>query len=176
MINKEEWCPIRGLEGLYEVSNFGRVRSLNYRHTGQTKVLSPIEDKDGYLFVNLYKNGTHKMFKIHRLVAQTFIPNWFNDLEVNHIDEKKYNNHVDNLEWCDRKYNINFGTCIERMVEKNTNGKLSKPVLQMTKTGEIIREWPSTMEAGRNGFDQGSVASCCRGELKSHGGYIWKYK
>lgn len=185
METKEIWKQIEGYEGLYEVSNFGRVMSLDYNHTGCTMVLSPLKVGGGYLSVVLYKNGKRKMFKIHRLVAQAFIPNLFDYGEVNHIDENKHNNFCGtpenyfndgNLEWCDRKYNCNFGTRNERLVEKLTNGKLSKHVLQLTKNGELVREWPSTMEVGRNGFNQSAVVSCCLGNRKSHKGFIWKYK
>lgn len=171
MINKEEWLPVEGYEGLYEVSNFGSVRSLNYLHTGQVKLLKLNEGANGYFGVFLYKNKKCKRFLVHRLVAQAFIPNWFDDPQVNHRDENKHNNSVDNLEWCDGKYNINYGTCIKRMVEKQ-----SKNVLQLTKTGELVYEWPSINEAGRNGFEPSNIVNCCRGKLKSHGGYIWKYK
>ena len=114
----EEWRPIVGYEGLYEVSSYGRVRSLdmyvkarygNYRlHKG--KVLSPGKDTNGYLKVNLCCNGKHKVISVHRLVAQTFILNPDNLPEVNHKDEDKSNNRVDNLEFCDRKYNVNYGS------------------------------------------------------------------
>ena len=114
----EEWRPIVGYEGLYEVSSYGRVRSLdmyvkarygNYRlHKG--KVLSPGIRPDGYLFVNLTYNGKHKTITVHRLVAQAFLPNPDNLSEVNHKDEDKSNNRVENLEWCDRKYNLNYGS------------------------------------------------------------------
>ena len=114
----EEWRPIEGYEGLYEVSNTGRVRSLdmyvksrygNYRlHKG--KVLSPAKDTNGYLTVILSCNGKHNSIRVHRLVAKTFISNPDNLIEVNHKDEDKTNNSVENLEWCDRKYNINYGS------------------------------------------------------------------
>lgn len=167
----EIWLPIKGYEGKYELSSFGRVRSLNYHRTGQTKYMILQNDKYGYKCVPLRKNGKLRLYKVHRLVAEAFIPNLFGDPQVNHIDEDKTNNHVDNLEWCDAKYNVNYGTAIERSAEKQ-----SKPVLQFTKTGEFVREWPSTTEAGRNGFNQGNIVSCCSGKRKYHHGYIWKYK
>lgn len=172
----EIWRDIKDFEGLYQVSNLGRVRSFNYRQTGQTKVLKLSKDKFGYLQVSLFKNGKLKTFRVHRLVAEAFIPNLLGEPQVNHIDEDKQNNHVSNLEWCDSKYNNNYGTHNQRISEKTTNGKLSKPVLQYTKTGELVKEWPSIMEAGRNGFNQGHVWSCCNVKRKSHKGYIWKYK
>ena len=114
----EEWRPIEGYEGLYEVSNTGQVRSLdryvkysNGRiHLHKGKVLSPIKDTDDYLKVNLYCNGKNKKCLVHRLVAEAFISNINNLPEVNHKDEDKSNNRVDNLEWCNRKYNVNYGT------------------------------------------------------------------
>ena len=114
----EEWRPIVGYEGLYEVSNTGQVRSLDmylkckgksYR-LQKGKVLSPVKNKDGYLLVNLHCNGKIQHKTIHRLAAQAFIPNPDNLPEVNHKDEDKTNNSVDNLEWCDRSYNNNYGT------------------------------------------------------------------
>lgn len=112
----EEWRPIEGYEGLYEVSSYGRVRSLDryvkgkgYRlHKG--KVLIPVKSKLGYLQLNLYYNGKRHQSKIHRLVAQAFLPNPDNLPMINHKDEDKTNNNVDNLEWCSAKYNVNYGT------------------------------------------------------------------
>ena len=111
------------------------------------------------------------MFKVHRLVATAFIDNSNNLPCINHKDEDKTNNVVDNLEWCTYKYNLNYGSRNKRSVKA-----LSKPVLQFSKTGSFIREWESTRECGRNGFDHGQVVSCCLGKLKSHKGFIWKYK
>lgn len=91
--------------------------------------------------------------------------------EVNHKDEDKLNNRVDNLQWCSRSYNINYGVRNERVSKK-----LSKPVLQYDLDGNLIKEWPSAAEAGRNGFNHNHISECCRGKLKSHKGYIWKYK
>ena len=184
----EIYKDIKDLEGKYQVSNIGRVKSLNYGRSGKSKLLQPIKDKEGYLFVNLYKDGKLKGFKVHRLVAETFLPN-ANDLpQVNQIDEDKTNNFVflnedgsinkekSNLEWKTPKENSNHGTRNQRIFEKTTNGKCSKKVLQFTLDGEFICEWPSTQECGRNGFGQRHVSACCRGERKSHKGYIWKYK
>ena len=117
-MNEEIWRPIEGYEGLYEVSNLGRVRSLDryvkgkgksYRlHKG--KVLSSAKDTIGYLFVILHCNGKCKTIRVHRLVAEAFIPAVEGLSEVNHKDEDKTNNRVENLEWCSHKYNMNFGT------------------------------------------------------------------
>ena len=128
---------------------------------------------DGYLLVR--RNG--KLYRVHRLVAELFLPNPDNLPQVNHKSEVKTQNFVDNLEWCDAKYNINFGTHNERVAKANTNHPLkSKPVLQFDLEGNFIKEWSSTMECGRNGFDQSNISKCCNGKLKTHKGYIWKYK
>ena len=114
----EEWRPVVGYEGLYEVSNTGQVRSVDRYvkysdgriHLHKGKVLSPVKSNLGYLLVSLCCNGKYKMFLVHRLVAEVFIENFDNLPEINHKDEDKTNNSVDNLEWCDRSYNINYGS------------------------------------------------------------------
>ena len=168
MTEDEIWCPIKGYESLYEVSDKGRVKSIGY---GKERILKPGRNKDGYLLVSLYKNR-EKICYVHRLVCQTFIPNPDNLPQVNHIDEDKENNSVQNLEWCDSKYNNNYGTR-NQMVSM----KLSKPVLQFTKDGEFVAEWKSSSEIKRNlGFAQQHISSCCNGKLKSAYGFIWKFK
>ena len=169
-------------EGLYKVSNLGRILSLNYKRTGKAKLRNPVEIPNGYLQVGLSKNKKTKTCYVHRLIAETFLPNPENLPEVNHKDEDKTNNFVflnedgtvnkekSNLEWCDRKYNNNYGTRTERFIKT-----MSKKVLQFSKTGEFIREWESTRECGRNGFDQGAVWRCCLGKQKTHKGFRFMY-
>lgn len=186
---EEIWKNIQGYEGKYQVSNFGRIKSLGNNKTRKEKILKTIEDSKGYLTINLCKEGKHKTYKIHRLVVEAFIPNPNNYPIINHKDENPLNNCVDNLEWCTYHYNNTYGTVIKRRVEntdwkartENTDyreiaRKLSKSVIQYTKDGEFVREWSSTNECGRNGFNQGHVSSCCIGKRKSHKGFIWKYK
>ena len=183
-MKKEYWKPVADYEGLYEVSNWGRARSLDRWVKGRNgsvrlckgRILKLKTNNQGYLLVTLCKNGKGKTFTVHRLVAEAFLPNTDNLPEVNHKDENKLNNNVDNLEWCNRKFNINYGTRIERVAKKNTNGKCSKPVLQYTLDGVFVREWESTNECERNGFSHGAVAACCRGKRKTHKDFIWKYK
>ena len=163
-------------EGLYQVSNLGNILSLNYRNTGRAELMNPWEDKDGYLKIGLRKNRKTDFILVHRLVAQTFLPNPDNLPQVNHKDENKANNRVENLEWCDGKYNHNYGTINQRISKANTNGKLSKPVLQLSLTGELIREYPSANECGRNGFERSGVIRCCNGEQKTHKGFKFIYK
>ena len=123
--------------------------------------------------VKLCKNGKHKNFRINRLVAEAFISNPNNLPQVNHKNEIKDDNRVENLEWCDAKYNNNFGTRKERVAEK-----LSKPVLQINKTtNEIISEFPSTIEVKRQlGINHTSISQCCNGKRNTAGGYKWQYK
>ena len=172
----EIWKDIKGYEGLYQISNYGNVKSLNYKRTGKERLMKPALQTNGYFFVWLC-NKQNKCFFIHRLVADAFIPNPDNLPCVNHKDEDKTNNHVNNLEWCTNKYNNEYGTRLKRFRETQLkNHKLSKKVYQYTLDGKFVKEWDSTMECGRNGFDQGAIVRCCKGERKTHRGYIWTYK
>ena len=177
-------------EELYKVSNLGRILSLNYRNTGKPELLTPIDNGHGYLKVNLRKNEECKTCYVHRLVAETFLPNPENKPCINHkIEGKKgktlnmvifnedgsINKEKTTIEWVTQKENNDYGTRNERAGKTNTNGKLSKKVLQLSLSGELIREWPSTAECGRNGFDQSAVAKCCNGKQKTHKGFRWMY-
>lgn len=174
----EIWRDIEGYEGLYQVSNMGRVKSLskniyykNGRIDKQQEIMMSQLLNPKYLFVNLRKNKKYKMFYIHRLVARAFIPNPDDKPQVNHINEIKTDNRVENLEWVTAEENNNHGTH-----NKNVAKSLSKKVLQYDLNGNFIKEWESTQKIGRNGYSQGNVAACCRGERRTHKGYIWKYK
>lgn len=105
-LEQERWKPIFGYDGMYEVSDLGRVRSLKF---GKTRVLSEQKHTDGYLLVALCKDGKRKNFFVHRLVASAFVENdnLFNT-EINHINERKSDNRVSNIEWCDRSYNVSY--------------------------------------------------------------------
>ena len=167
----EIWKPIKGYEGLYEVSNLGRVRSLvNNKGQYREKILKH-NIRNGYPSVTLCKNKKLKSFTIHRLVAEAFLPNPDNLPCVNHKDENRLNNFVNNLEWCTYSYNINYGTGLKRRSITQ-----SKPVLQYDLEGNFIREWPSTMECERNGYQNTGISHCCLGKLKTYKGFIWEYK
>lgn len=174
---KEEWQPIAGYEGLYEVSNLGHVKSLGNDKSRKEKIMKPEKDKDGYLRVTLCRNGKGKHFKVHRLVATAFLPNPEGFPEINHLDEVKTNNCISNLEWCSTKYNSNYGT---------RNGKIASA---LSKTVEASRfsdfrtiefRFVSTQEAGRNGYDQRSISACCRGCYSAnrrnfYKGLFWRF-
>lgn len=169
MSDMEIWKDVEGYEGLYQVSNMGRVKSLKY---DKEKIIKSCKNSRGYLIVNLYKDKKMKDHKVHRLVAQAFLPNPNNLPQVNHKNEIKTDNRVDNLEYCDSSYNNNYGSRTERAVKAK-----SKPVLQFTKDGEFIRKWESATQVSRElGFNQSSISNCCKGKIyKSVGGYKWCY-
>ena len=169
----ENWRDVVGYEGLYKVSNLGNVKNCL-----SGRILKSSNDKDGYKLINFRKNGVYKTYKVHRIVAQAFIPNPQNLPFVNHKDENKANNRVSNLEFCTNYYNIHYGTCIERISKKLINRKdLSKSVFQYDKNGNFITEYPSLMEATRKtGIDVGAICRVCQGKQKTAGNFVWKYK
>lgn len=174
-IEKEIWKPIKGYEN-YEVSTLGRVKSIGNDKMRKEKILKPADDGRGYLFVVLYKNGNKKPCKIHRLVAETFIPNTDNLPCINHKDENKSNNSVCNLEFCTYKYNTHYSRTWEKAIPK-ANEVRRKQVLQFTKDWSFVKEYESLSEAFRQtGISIGNISSCCNGRYKSAGGFIWKYK
>lgn len=157
----------------YQVSNLGRVKSLWY---GKERILKPRKNKTGYLQVGLHKNGKIKYDYIHRLVGKTFLDNPDNLPQINHKDEDKSNNNVDNLEWCSASYNMNYNEGQKRRAEKQINGKLSKTVYQYNLKGEFVAEYPSTMEVQRQlGFKRTNISYCCNGKRKQAYGYKWTY-
>ena len=178
-------------EGLYKVSNLGRILSLNYHQTGKAELMTPSERKDGYLQVGLRKNGETNLCLVHRLVAETFLENPENKPCINHKIEgdegKKINMVIFNedetinkekttIEWVTYEENNNYATRNERGAKARINGKKSKKVLQLSLSGEFIREWSSVNECGRNGFNKGAVAACCRGEKPHYKGFRWEYE
>lgn len=178
-MESEIWKEIKGYEGIYEISSYGNIRSIDryiYYKNGRKQfykgcLLSPVIGKRGYVIANLNKNNKGNKVPIHRLVAKAFIPNPNNLSEVNHKDEDKTNNKVENLEWCDRKYNMNYGTLLERAVANKSKG-----VCQYDLQGNLIKEWSSATEAGRNGYSRSVISDCIRGKCKTHKGYVWRYK
>jgi hypothetical protein len=171
----------------YVVSTFGNVRSIDRetirngsRATIKGVFLKPRRIK-GYLRVTLYKGSRNlrKQFFVHRLVAETFIANPNRLPCVNHKDENRENNCLENLEWCTHEYNSNYGTAIERRVKnqdwKSIAEKQSTPVNQYDLNGNLIRTWESMSECEREtGFRIVGISKCCSGKLKTYRGYKWK--
>lgn len=161
----EVFVPIKNYETRYLISNKGRVYSII-----KSIILKPKIERN-YYRVQLFNGKTYKHFFIHRLVATNFIPNRNSFLEINHKDENKLNNCVDNLEWCTKKYNINYGTAIYRSA--NNRGK---KIIQLDKNNNFINSYNSLMDAERiTGISNGNINACCKGKRKTAGGYIWKY-
>lgn len=184
---KEVWKDIAGYEGYYQVSNLGKVRSLDreveyptYTRYFYGKVLKPHKKRNGYLELTLRQQKKHTQALVHRLVAIAFIPNPNNLPCVNHKDENKENNCVENLEWCTEAYNNHYGIGNRNRCVNSRNGaikKQAKPVLQFSLDGEFIAEYFSAMEAARqNQCRQGGISECCNGKQKTAYGYIWRYK
>ena len=177
-MKNEIWKDIKGYEGYYQVSNFGRVKSIERKvnkwdgiRTINERILKQNLSHNGYYFVSLSKNGKRRTYRVNRLVAEAFIPNPDNLPQVNHKEENKLNNNVENLEWCTSKYNNNYGTHNDKISKR-----LSKPVLQLDKNGNFIKLWESIMSIEREtGFFQGSISNCCKGKYKTSYGYKWKY-
>lgn len=173
---KEIWKDVKGYEGLYQVSNLGRVKSLI-----RNKVLSPLNRQHGYQAVQLHGKGGNargfKSFSIHRLVAEAFIPNPENKPEVNHINEDKSDNRVENLEWMTHQENSAHATRGTRIGKANKNNPLtSSSVVQLTLDEKEIATYPSIHEAMRNtGIPIGCIWSACEGKTKQAHGYKWRY-
>lgn len=198
-MKNEIWRPIKGYEGLYEVSNCGNVRSVDrviidsdgVKRLLKGKIIKPAKQNKGYLVCGLWKNSKPKTITVHRLVAQAFLPNPDNLSEVNHKDENKDNNFIflkkdgsvdlnkSNLEWCTHLYSIRYGTGIQRSAEKLLNSpKRSKRVLQLDiNTGRVISEYPSANEVTRKlNINSGGISMCCNEKRKTYKGFKWKFK
>ena len=186
IIEDEKWKDIKGYEGLYQVSNKARIKSLyNYKRNG-TNILKP-KIKHGYYQIGLRKNKIRKWHQLHRLIAEAFIPDKSNfksmpyedrskinldDLVINHKDENKLNNDINNLEWCTTSYNNMYGKRMEIVKSKN-----SKAVIKYNINNQFVEEYSSVADASRqNNVSAGNIVSVCKGRYKQIKGYIYAYK
>lgn len=186
-MTEEHWKPVKGYEGQYEVSDKGRVRSIDryipYQKNPSKKahikgkMKKPFVAHDGYLRVALSKNGKSKKFFVHRLVLEAFSPNPDPEhlTQINHKNEITNDNRVENLEWCTQTYNNNYGNRIEKQAQSLVNGKKAKKVGQYDLDGNLIRIWASTRECERHGFKHTGISACCLGKWDTYKGYRWKY-
>ena len=177
----EKFISIKGFEGLYKISNLGVVmccekrRGTNFKCLIPEKVMKPYIEGAGYAIIHLTKNSAKITFRVHRLVANHFIPNPENKPEVNHKDGNKLNNAADNLEWCTRIENEKhaYETGLK------TSGSMwgnSKAVLQYTLSGILIKEWGCIADIVRElGFHKRLISNCCHGRSNSYKGFIWKF-
>lgn len=194
---QEEWRDVVGYEGLYQVSNIGRVRSLGHDTWHPGRVLKPsLDGKGNYYQVGLHKDKKIKHFQIHRLVAIAFLPNPNNLPQVNHKDECKTNNIVSNLEWCTISYNSRYGEGREKMIQsrrannniddivrkvkdtkkKNNSYSAEKTICQYSLNGDFIRIWASATDAERvMGICRSGIVRCCNGVYRQARGYIWRW-
>jgi hypothetical protein len=198
--NEEIWKDIEGYEGLYQISNLGRVKSLprivsNHlgSHTSKERILKLQYRKDKYINVHLLKDRIEKIYFVHRLVAKAFIPNPDCLPDINHKDENPSNNRVENLEWCTEEYNMNYGNCIEKRKAtfarnesflkanvtkvRNKSRGAETPICGTSKDGNIILSYRSITEAShKTGISKGHLGECVKGIRKSAGSYYWNYK
>lgn len=179
---KEEWRDIKDYEGLYQVSNLGRVKSLpRLRHNQYNNIEIIMKQKktpNGYLQVSLSIDGVQTLKNVHRLVAEAFIPNPHNLPQINHKDENKANNIFTNLEWCSSKYNMNYGNRNEKAANA-LKGRIGyhRQILQYDLNGNLIKEWDGAYEAGDAlGLDRSSITKVLMGKNNSCGGFVFRYK
>lgn len=175
---REMWKSIKGFEGIYSVSNLGDIRhEKTEKKTGtgnyarQQHILKQRKNNKGYMLVDLYKENKRYQMLVHRVVAMAFLDNPNNYSVVNHKDENPLNNKVVNLEWCSQKYNMNYGNVGKKIGKAN-----SKAVKQVDLNGNILKIYPSAMQAQREtGISNGLINECVKGKRTKARGFIWEY-
>lgn len=184
----EEWRDIKGYEGLYQISNYGRIKSYDRvikQKNNSTAIkkgrILHLSCDGNYLFIRLIdSNSVGKNHKVHRLVAFAFpdiCGEWFEGAVCNHKNEIKTDNRALNIEWCSQSFNVNYGTRNQRASEKNKNGSCSKTILQYSLDEEFIKEWPSVSEIQRTlNYSRSFICQVCKNKVKQAYGFKWRYK
>lgn len=188
----ETWIDVVDYEGIYQVNGIGDVKSLNYNHTGKEKILKPRLEKNGYLRYTLCKNGKKEQLLAHRVVYEAFYEKIAAGMDIDHIDTNRQNNSIENLRSVTRKQNCNNPITKERVFEANkrktqdqewrknvteaARKSFSKPIIQLTKEGNFVKEWSSAAEVERElGFHHSNISACCAGKIKSAYGFCWMH-
>lgn len=182
-ISGEIWKPVVGYETFFEVSNFGRVKSLNYRDSGRCYLVSPIKNEQGYVRYSLQVKGQRKTIFGHVLVAKAFIENPYGKPQVNHVDGVKNNNHISNLEWVTAKENMQHAhdtglmprTGRKKPVAYGPKRALLKPVIKIDDNNNIVDRYDSLAQAEIDGFSASKISAVCQGKRYYHRGFKWKY-
>lgn len=175
----EEWKNVLGYEGLYQASNYGRIKRLNSPdkrgHILQERILRNVDNGKGYKTVVLHKDKATR-FYVHILVYEAFNGPIPEGMQVNHIDEDKSNNRLENLNLLNRVQNNNWGTKNERMLQNRKGKNAAKKVEQYSLDGKCVSVYKSVREAARHtGFNNANISACCCGRLKTYKNFIWKH-
>lgn len=179
-IKGEVWRDIKDYEGYYKVSNMGRVQTLSRKCYGRQDtyniIKKPSDNGHGYKFVCLCKYGQTKRMYIHRLVAYAFINNPYYLPQVNHKNENKDDNRVDNLEWCDSFYNNHYGTARTRLEQSRRDNGNTRGIDVYNLNGDFIKSYDCALDMEKDGYNRRSAYACCDGRNYSWHGYVFRYK
>ena len=185
-MEEEIWRPVVGYEGLYEVSNLSRVKSLSrirvvhrkkitFTQSHPERVLVPLLSSNGRYHFSLYKDGKQNSVSRASIVARAWVEGYKDGYEVNHIDENEQNDSIENLEWCSHLYNMRYGTRTKRAISKMIETK-GRKVIAKTKAGEIVDVFHTIADACRKyGCSSSNISRCCSGKIKSLVGLRWEY-
>jgi hypothetical protein len=174
----EKWKDIQGFENRYQVSDKGNVRALNFKRTGQTKLLK-LNVHCGYYYVNLYEKGKYKTFRVHRLMALAFIENPQNKPFINHKDGNKLNNSLENLEWCTPKENtihaLKTGLAQSPKPRYGKANHKTKGVNQYSLDGQFVKHWDCIRDAEK-AYKAHHISAVCKGQRETCKGFKWEYE
>lgn len=184
-MDNEIWKPVitwkRGVKfdytGKYEVSNLGRVRSLNWRQTAKTVIMKPQNNGNNYLHIGFRNGGNKEMFYLHRIVWEAFNGKIPEEMEINHNDENPQNCSLSNLSLATRVENLNYGNHrVNQSLSQKNNRVTSKQINQYSLNGAFIKQYPSQMAVQREtGIPASNISMCCTGKIKTAGGFVFRF-